>query len=188
MASSKGTVITKACSEEELIVALKLLNYGCTEEGHMYWNFGDEGVSYTLDSEGNPHWTDLITKSEVGENTAYEWYCSAGPRVTCEKKTRLLNKGQAGEAIDAWITNGEYARECYMPTVRYTTEESAVYRDTYNAINTYVKECVQKFILGEMSLDKWDTYLSTLESMGVEKCRQIQQAAYDRWLGLVEGE
>ena len=185
---SKGTVITKACSEEELIVALKLLNYAYTDEGHMYWNFGDEGVTYTLDSEGNPQWTELITNAEVGANTAYKYYQSSGPNIQCEKLIRLLNEGTSSEAIEAWITNTDLARECYMPVVAMTEDEGAEYRDAYNAINTYMKECMQKFILGEMSFDEWDDYVSKMESMGLENCRKIQQAAYDRWYAQASGE
>ena len=40
------------------------------------------------------------------------------------------------------------------------------YSSIMTPVNSYVSECATKFITGEMSFDKWDEYLKTLESMG----------------------
>ena len=182
--TNAGCMISKDCTEEELIVALQFLNYGYSEEGFMYYNYGDEGVSYTLDANGNPQWTDLITKSEVGANTAYAYYsgmASSGPSLQAGGLVRLLNQGAAGEAIDAWIAN-TVTRKHLVPAVSMTTDENLAYTDKWAAIGTYVSENVNAFILGDKSFDEWNDYVSTLEKMGLEDCRKIQQAAYDRWL------
>ena len=63
-----------------------------------------------------------------------------------------------------------------------TEEESLEYTDTWAAIQTYTNECISAFIIGDKSFDEWDDYVKTLDSMGLEKCRKIQQAGYDRWL------
>jgi len=184
--AGKGTMITKSCSEEELIVALKLLNYAYTEEGNMYWNFGDEGVSYTLDANGNPQWTDLITKSEVGTNTAYTYYISSGPCIQSEYIIRMLNPGVAGDAIDQWTYNTDVARNQYMPVLNLTADEGTAYTDKWSAISTEVSANISKFIFGDRSLNEWDDFVATLETMGLAECQKIQQAAYDRWLERVK--
>lgn len=179
-----GAMITKECSEEELIVALQFLNYGFTEEGLMYWNFGDEGVSYTLDANGKPAWTELITKAEEGANTAYKYYIgtsSSAPTIQAAALIELLNPGVAGEAITEWTSNS-VAREHCMPVVALTEEENLAYTDTWTAIQTYVSENISTFIIGDKSIDEWDDYVATLNSMELQKCRDIQQAAYERWL------
>ena len=48
-----SAAITTDSSEEELITALKMLNYGYTEEGLLFHNFGEEGVGYVKDAQGN---------------------------------------------------------------------------------------------------------------------------------------
>lgn len=179
-----GAMITKECSEEELIVALQFLNYGYTEEGLMYWNFGDEGVSYTLDATGKPQWTELITNSEAGANTAYKYYIgtsNSGPTIQAAGLIELLNPGVAGDAITQWTSNS-VAREHCMPGVALLEEENLAYTDKWTAIQTYVSENITAFIIGEQSIDKWDDYVATLEKMGLKECRDIQQAAYDRFL------
>ena len=50
-------------------------------------------------------------------------------------------------------------------------------------IETYVKEMHIKYITGSESLDTFDSYLSTLKSMGIEDLLEIKQAQYDRYSG-----
>lgn len=179
-----GAMITKACSEEELIVALKLLNYAYTEEGHMYWNFGTLGETYTLDANGNPAWTDLITKDEAGEGTAYKYYTgvgSNGPVVQSQKLIALLNQGEAGNALVQWTANS-VAREHCMPAVVLSDGEHLAYWDRMTPIYSEVSESVTKFILGQKSFDEWDDFVDTLNQMGLPDAQKIQQQAYDAWL------
>lgn len=180
-----GAMVTKSCSEEELIIALQLLNYGYTDEGFMYWNFGNEGVSYTLDADGNPQWTELITESEVGTNTAYKYYIGMSSRGISKQASaliKLLNPGVAGDALVEWTANNDATKEHLMPNVSMTAEEELAYTDSWAAIQTFVNESVAGFINGDKSLDEWDEYVSTLEKIGLEDCRKLQQAAYERWL------
>lgn len=178
-----GTMVSKSCSEEELKVALQLLNYAFTEEGMLYWNLGDEGVSYTV-TNGEYAWTDLITKAEVGENTAYTYYVgtsSNSPAIKSVVFQKLLNKGEALNAIYQWTANS-VAAEHYMPKLTLAEEKHTQYWDKFGSIYTYVEESVSKFIIGEMDLAKWDEYLKTLDDMGIEECHAIQKEAYELWL------
>ncbi|MBR3761623.1 MAG: extracellular solute-binding protein [Lachnospiraceae bacterium] len=180
-----GAMITTECSEEELILALNFLNYGYTEEGIMYWNFGEEGVTYTLDANGKPQWTELITKDEAGANTAYTYYVgtsSSGPTIQAEDQIVLINKGAAIEALRQFSSKASEAKKHCMPLVSLTEAEHLVYTDAWTAINTYVSENIASFINGDKSLDEWDAYKAELDKMGLKECRDVYQAAYERWL------
>lgn len=48
--------ISSTCQDVEL--AMRYLDYGYSEEGHMLFNFGEEGVSYNM-VDGYPQYTDL---------------------------------------------------------------------------------------------------------------------------------
>ncbi|MNN62753.1 hypothetical protein D3C81_1780800 [compost metagenome] len=47
--------------------------------------------------------------------------------------------------------------------------------------DTYMKEMVIKFIMGNESLDNYSKYTDTLKKMNIEKAVQIYQAAYERY-------
>ena len=69
-----------------------------------------------------------------------------------------------------------------LPTrMTMTSEEGTELASLYTDIETYVQECNVKFIMGQMSLDDYDSYRDTLRSMGIERCIELKQAALDRY-------
>ncbi|MGI6688093.1 MAG: hypothetical protein ACOX6Y_07055 [Christensenellales bacterium] len=70
--------------------------------------------------------------------------------------------------------------EVYPNAIFMSPEENAEYAQIFVAIGNYVKESVQKFIVGAMDLDKdWDDYVNTLNNIGLARYEQILQNAYD---------
>ncbi len=70
------------------------------------------------------------------------------------------------------------------PNVKYTAEEletrSTLYTDVYN----YLVTAKVQFITGELDIDAgWDSYLAELDKIGLQRLLEIEQAAYDRYLG-----
>ena len=49
-------------------------------------------------------------------------------------------------------------------------------------ILTYAGTEITKYIIGDNSMDSYETFTSTLEDMGVDRVVEIYQAAYDRYL------
>ena len=181
---NSGTVITTSCSEEELIAALKFLNYGYTEEGIMYYNFGNENVSYLIDDKGDVQWTDLVTNDAAGMSEAVKKYVGvwgASPSIQLARFSQLKNGEVAYEAVFKWVDN-TVSPEHYLPSLSYTEEESARYTDLATAIDTYLQPMALKFITGEESLDNFDAFVNEMNKLGLEECLEIQQAAYDRFM------
>lgn len=69
----------------------------------------------------------------------------------------------------------------YPSTARFTQQQAERMNFLRNDINTYVEQMIAKFITGNESLDKWDNYVSTLNSMGLEELTKIMQEGYDKW-------
>jgi len=179
-----GTVITKSCSEEELITALKFLNYGYTEEGIMYNNYGTEGETYYIDDKGEVQWTDLVLNDPAGKSTAVQRYTGAyGTCISVQLShfVQIKNEEVAANAVYKWIDNTESPSH-YLPALSYTEEEAAKYTDLATAIDTYLQPMALKFITGEESLDKFDAFVNELNKLGLEECLKIQQDAYDRFM------
>lgn len=179
-----GAVITTDCPEDKLITVIKALNYGYTEEGIMYYNFGEEGVSYTLDSEGNPQWTDLVLNDPQGISVCINKYTGAHAApigIQLDKHVQKKNAQVATDAVNAWIENSEASKH-YVPMLSLTTEESLAYTDKFTAIDTYIKEMTQKFIMGTESLDEIDAFYKELNKMGLQECLKIQRDALARYM------
>ena len=179
-----ASFITTDCPEDKLITVIKALNYCYTEEGIMYLNFGKEGESYTLDSAGNPQWTDLVLNDPQGKSacmTKYTGATSGGIGVQLDAFLKLKSSEEANEAVLAWIENTDAAKH-FLPGVELTEDENLAITDKFVAIQTYLNEMTQKFLLGTESLDKIDDFYAQLEKMGAKECLEVYQAAYDRYI------
>jgi len=50
-----------------------------------------------------------------------------------------------------------------------------------NEVETYRDEMTNKFILGTESLDNFDQYVDTLNSLGLQRAIEIEDAALERY-------
>jgi putative aldouronate transport system substrate-binding protein len=179
-----GAAVTTSCPEEKLITALKWLNYGYTQEGIMYWNYGEEGVSYKLDEKGVPQWTDLVLTDPNGLDEAAAKYTGTkgtGISIQQAQLVRLIKSPNAVEAVYKWVENTEVG-DHFLPILSMSPEEAARSGDILSGINTRVEEMGLKYMTGDESLDNFDAFVAELEEMGLNECLEIYQAAYDRYL------
>ena len=73
------------------------------------------------------------------------------------------------------------AAEHTMPNVTPTQEESDELATIQNELNTYVDEMTLKFIFGTESFDNWDSYIQTLNDLGLERALEIERGALERY-------
>lgn len=186
-AGNSAAVVTTSVSEEEIPVILQFLNYGYTEEGMMYWNFGEEGVSYTLDANGEVQWTDVMLNDEGGLNSAVKKYAGAATSPIGVQMSDFVAKKNhefVAESVNIWIDNND-ASSRMVPGLPYTEEESLVYTEKWSAISTYVGEQASYFITGEKDINDDKVlaeFYAELEKMGLSELLKIQNDAYQRYL------
>lgn len=182
-AALKGiyVVVTPQCKNIE--AAVKFLNYGYTEAGHNLFNFGIEGVSYTMEN-GTPTYTDLIMHNPEGwtKQLALAQYTMAwndGPFVQDKRYSeQYADLPQQQAALQSWTTSD--ASKYDMPPVRVAEENASEYSKLTGDINTFISEMTVKYITGLESLDTFEAeYLGTLQSMGVDRVIELQQGALD---------
>ena len=82
--------------------------------------------------------------------------------------------------LEVWRDNN--MSEHIMPPVTMTVDEANEYASLFNDIDSYMKEQISLFIQGKRSLDEYPEYRATLESMGIERMIELEQAAYDRYM------
>lgn len=176
--------ISTACKDH--IPLMKLVNWLYSEEADLMYNWGEEGVSYELDADGNPQWTDLIVNNAEGLNFMFSSYLYASgvgsvyfPGVyDMEKGFYSYNDDQlAAVDILANLTDGAYNLPKYATL---SSDEQATYTGYASDLDTYAKGMILKFILGDEPMSNYDTFLSTCMDMGLQEMTDLYQAAYDR--------
>ena len=178
--SAMSSAITSSCKNVE--AAARFLNYGYTEKGKLLYNYGLENESYTM-VDGKPKYTDLITNNPEGKSFSdmvpYYFNTAGGP-FEIMSSTIDANTPDQVDAMEKWnqTTEEKYA----LPPVTPTVDESMKLQSVQKDISTYTSEMVYKFIMGVEPMENYDTYLQTLESLGLQTLLEVNQAAYGRYL------
>lgn len=148
-------------------------NYGLESEKDIVWYEAPDGHrigDYDFRFK-NPNGTSSATV------LAKYWSKNPPVRVEAAQIEQADDNKQASYKV--WSA---YKPTRYLPErLTLTTDEGNEYASKYTDIETYVQECNVKFIMGQMSLDNYDSYRDTLRSMGIEDCIALKQAAMDRY-------
>ena len=62
-----------------------------------------------------------------------------------------------------------------------TDEENAILEKYGPALQTASEELSMKLILGQKSLDDWDSHIATLKEFGLDEVLGVFQARHERW-------
>lgn len=174
--------ITIAAKDPVTIV--KYFDFWYSEEGRRLWNFGLEGVDYTM-VDGKPQFTDRILKDPNGKNpvalireTGAQYRLGMFQDAEAEKQT----SGPAAiKAIDLYVSND--AVEPLMPQLKYTKSELKEFLKIEAQLRSVSEEMGQKWILGVSDVEKdWKGYIERLNSLGLKRAQEIQDTAYERFM------
>lgn len=178
-----GVAITSSC--ENIDAACKWLDYHYSDEGDMLLNWGVEGVSYELDEEGKPHFTDQVLNDPDGlsVDVAIGKYAMVAQMEAYKQSdevyaVRMWKWPAQQEASAKWDATDFNDR--YPLTVSMTPDEGAEFAAIMSDIETYRDENAIRYILGTESFDNYDKFVQTIKSMNIDRAIEIRQAAYDR--------
>lgn len=181
-AYSSSAAISVNCKDVE--AAAKLLDFGYSEEGINYYNYGTEGVTYNM-IEGYPTYTDEIMNNPDGlaPVNALGRYVRAsysGPFI--QQKPYLMQYYETENQINALTTwlqaDGNKNR---LPLITMNSDESAEAANISAEITTYVDEMTAKFIMGIEPLDKFDSYVKQIEDLGLSRLLELNKKAVERY-------
>ena len=84
------------------------------------------------------------------------------------------------QAVESSKAMEPYALKEVWSAFTFTPEESDVLGTVGAEIGKYLDESRSGFITGQLPLSEWDSFVETLENIGLTEFLEIQQAAYDR--------
>jgi putative aldouronate transport system substrate-binding protein len=69
-----------------------------------------------------------------------------------------------------------------FPNVSFTEDEVGDVTSMLNDIGTYKREMMHKMIMGQIGMDQYDAFISTMRQMGADKMVEYHQTALDRYM------
>jgi putative aldouronate transport system substrate-binding protein len=169
---------------------MKWIDFFYCDQGTIFGQFGEEGVTFNYNAEGYPVCIDEILNSKDGTRVAsFQWvdnvYGGFYPYLDIDVERRLI----------AWNSSIEYELKTtedinqYVPEDGYwanflsTPEEADDLAVLSTDLSAYVDEMRPKFITGELNLDRdFDAYVTRMKQMGADKYIEIRQKQLDRMM------
>ncbi|HWT75947.1 MAG TPA: extracellular solute-binding protein [Mobilitalea sp.] len=177
--SNYGAYITTSCKDIE--AAMRFLDWGYSEEGIRYWNFGTEGVSYEM-KDGNP--TFIQPADEIGPIDSwvskYSGMRWGGPSYSLMSTFEQVNNPVAVNAAKVWAADSNMAVHL-LPNITTNSTEAAELDTLETVILDYMDEMYTNFIMGTTDLSEFDHYLETLKDMNIDRLLQIKQLELVRY-------
>jgi len=192
--STGSFIITTACQYPE--VALRWADYFYSDEGSLFFYFGDEGVTFNALEDGTYQYTDEVLADYHAGKDSYDG-CAIRVSLYGYGNTPTMtkipynaaddNKGIALDAANALIEDCAIA----WPEFTFTKKEQRVIEDNKADIDKFVRSQRDAWIMGQEKLtdETWQTYLTTIERMGLQDVLEVYEAALQRAYdnGFVEG-
>lgn len=173
-----GIAISAESGKKEL--AAKFLDYGYSEDGAIMYNYGTEGESYEI-KDGQP----VYKEPENGMNhsdflTIYTFSTGNWPyKVLTMQNDYFYTLPQQFQAVEAYKQT-DYSNRI-LPPISHTLDESEEVSRLERIINNYADEMMKKFILGKEPLENFNSYIETMNSLGINRLTELKQNALDRY-------
>jgi len=177
-----AAAITTSC--KNIPLAMKFLDYGYSEEGHMLMNFGIEGESYEM-KDDYPAYTELVTKNNEGLAFAevlgrYTLSSSSGPIIQDHRyMEQYAQLPEQKQALENW--SDRTALKYVYPPISPKAEDLGEYSRLKTDIDSYAKEMFSKFVVGVEPIENYDKFVSELKAKGMDRLLDIMQKALDAY-------
>ncbi len=186
--SGEGVIaITKANKYPE--ATFRWIDYCYSREGSILGEVGSEGTGWNWVDKSKGTW-DKITAGgySTAEETRAAIITPPGTPPAWYPTDFALGQGSKNALWLNELTDKNY-KEYFnykFPSLFFTEEEQNAIKAIQLDMEKYVKESRARFIIGDMSLNEWDTYKNTLTKMKLDELLKYEQAAYDRYLSAVK--
>jgi putative aldouronate transport system substrate-binding protein len=159
------------------------LDYAYGPEGHMLFNFGVEGLTYTM-VNGYPKYTDEIMNNPqklplvqaMGKHFRSNFN---GPFLQDKRYIeQYAGLPEQQEAIKIWM---QASNEKQLPQITPTQDESKKFSTIMADVTTRYDEGFHKILQGQLPIDAWDQVVKDLKQIGIDDAAKIQQAALERY-------
>ncbi|MDR2799145.1 MAG: extracellular solute-binding protein [Bifidobacteriaceae bacterium] len=187
--------ITKHCQNPP--AAMRWVDYFYSEEGYNFVDSGPEGDLYKWETNDKGEKVRVYAKADVTPDNAedqrgklspcYGIVCPAlaaylpGVKTEAQKNDPLYSPFQNFIKDQTELALKPYGKVAF-PMTYLTSEESEQITDLSNDLQTAVQSWEGKFITGKEDINaKWDAYVNTINSIGIDQYVKVYQEAYDRY-------
>jgi putative aldouronate transport system substrate-binding protein len=182
--TDKDFVTTKVVDDGIADIVMQWKDWWYSQEGGDLCSYGPLGKSYEWNDQDELVWTyetsGLVQKGDdLDFWTVYPLF-KLHNWGYLRDSTAYENQPEVWQCISEWEKDDAsyYMSDAISPTADEAKELSRIETN----LKTYREEMTHKYITGQESLDTFDAYIESLESMDLATAIEIKQAGLDRYL------
>lgn len=175
----RGWGISTDCAKEDIIDAVKYLDFWMSDEGCKLMAYGVYGISYTEGEDGSIIWSKEASEYPDGipNYRRYIGFVETGTVGSIEAEKAGMNS----IALEGYNMYEKIVSNKIISNLPYNDEEQRTEDAIGESIRSYANEMQKKWIMGSGDVEsEWDGYISKLNSMGLEELNKINRDAYER--------
>ena len=181
-----STSISAKCENIPLMVSY--MDWFYSDDGYFIGSFGVEGLTWEYNDEGEIRLTDFTMNHPEGLGSGWilvMWANNAlaeGGMKSSSSRYHYEGGKRIEEMHYKWVIDG-YKGEMDVPSSMTFTEDEEEELGKYaNEISTYINENYLAFVDGSKPMSEWDSYVAAINDLGLPRCQEIYQTAYDRFM------
>lgn len=177
-----GCGIAISSSSNKSIEITKMVDYLYGDEGRMLVYFGLEGDTYEI-KDGQPVYTDKVMNHPTLGLLLYlnSYVANISTWASVLAPESYVSTLTDPEAIRGNSMAVEYSDDIKPPTLQFTSDESARVQELERDINTYVDENLHAFIMGDKTVEAYDSFIDGLDSIGINELIDFYSDAFNRY-------
>lgn len=184
VANECTTAISTGCKNIE--AAVQFLNYAYSEKGIELLNWGVEGLNWSW-VNGERKYNDLMLSNELysTEDASYIYKAHFATKYTQRATYCHANLLKSPESL---AIRFEYSDDpavdaaFYLPAFDLPEEQALRRSEIMTDVTTFVNERVLQFIVGTESLDNFDSFISSVNDMGLGEVLEMMQIGYTSYM------
>ncbi|MCL2060469.1 MAG: hypothetical protein FWH01_15695 [Oscillospiraceae bacterium] len=175
--------LTDKCKDP--VAMMKWVDYLYSVEGSYFIHYGPYGYGYVRDDEGRrvgqPTTDGRTSEERRGGDITPDCGTPTPKWIRDDTERNVANVFSIYRITHVQdVVLSPYARDAY-PNIYTTPEEQSELDEIIVDINKLCVSEEAKYITGEADIENYESFVSILKQMGVDRVVEIYQAAYDRW-------
>jgi putative aldouronate transport system substrate-binding protein len=169
--------ITTACENPDLLV--QWIDYRYTFEGYLLIYYGIEGQTYKMTGPNYIQMTELLYEDPAVQGfSALGKYVASILEVSVSDYTNGWCFLDPRYAVEIKVWGQDKCDHNYPNIDLLTADDGAEFARIYSDIETFVYETVPKFIIGSISMDKYEeVFVNKIKSLDIDRAIELKQAA-----------
>ncbi|MBQ7119486.1 MAG: extracellular solute-binding protein [Oscillospiraceae bacterium] len=174
-----GYAIGQTDSEESIANSAKFIDWLYTDEAVELVSWGKEGETFEWVNKEEGQRRYITNENNDQANTMYGFQLYGTFARLDPTAAQALQSETTLECEDI-VIEGTLPYHNPAMWVAFNEDEQVIIDEKLQAIQNYTKEMMTKFLLGQESMSKYDEFVETLKSMGVQDVLDVYEAAYER--------